>query len=142
MNLYLWVALGSAIGGVLRFALGRALMPAQADGMPWGTLLINCLGSFVIGLCGTLTVRGARWEVSEAARIFVMVGLCGGFTTFSAFSLETFELLRGGAWGRALLNAGLSVLLCLGAVALGHWVGRQGSQSVAVIQVPDEEYGG
>ena len=83
-------------------------------------MLINILGSFVIGFFGTLTLAYGRYPVSENIRLFVMVGLCGGFTTFSSFSLQTFDLLRGGAMGRALLNIFLSVVLCLCAVMLGH----------------------
>jgi CrcB protein len=142
VNLYLWVALGSAIGGVLRYALGRAVMSDHIGGMPWSTILINVIGSFVIGFFGTLTISGTRFAVPEAVRIFVMVGLCGGFTTFSSFSLETFDLLRSGEWTKALLNVGLSVAICLGAVAAGHWAGAQGSHAVAIAQIPEEKYTG
>ena len=142
MNLYLWVALGSAIGGCLRYALGRELLPQHSAVFPWSTVLINIIGSFVIGFFGTLTVGGSRWAVPESTRIFVMVGLCGGFTTFSAFSLQTFDLLRSGYWGRALLNVGLSILLCLGAVAVGHWIAQQSSHAVAIAQIEEEEYTG
>ena len=142
MNLYLWVALGSAIGGCLRYALGREMLPQHSGSFPWSTVLINIIGSFIIGFFGTLTVTGSRWAVPESTRIFVMVGLCGGFTTFSSFSLQTFDLLRSGAWGRALLNVGLSVLLCLGAVAIGHWIAQQSSHAVAIAQIEEEEYTG
>lgn len=141
MNLYLWVALGSAIGGCLRYALGRMVLN-QHTNFPWSTILINVIGSFVIGFFGTLTVTGSRFEAPESIRIFVMIGLCGGFTTFSSFSLETYDLLRTGAWGRALLNVGLSVLLCLGAVALGHVLAYQSSHSIAIAQTKEEEYSG
>lgn len=137
MTLYLWVALGSALGGCLRYGLGRAVMQAT-PGLPWTTILINVLGSFVIGFFGTLTLTGSRYAVPEAVRIFVMVGICGGFTTFSAFSLETFELLRTGAWGQALLNVALSVTLCLAAVALGHLSAMPANRAVAVTQRADE----
>ena len=141
MNLYLWVALGSAIGGCLRYALGRMVLN-QHTNFPWTTVLINVIGSFVIGYFGTLTLHGGKHPVSENMRIFVMIGLCGGFTTFSSFSLETYDLLRTGAWGRALLNVGLSVLLCLGAVALGHVLAYQSSHSIAIAQTKEEEYSG
>lgn len=137
MALYLLVALGSAIGGCLRYGIGRWMFPVSAT---WSTVLINVLGSFVIGFFGTLTVAGSRWAAPESIRIFVMIGICGGFTTFSSFSLQTFDLLRTGAWGRALLNAGLSVLLCLGAVALGHYLAQRSSHAVAIAQTQDEEY--
>ena len=122
MNLYLWIAVSSAISGALRYALGREMLPHHSASFPWSTVLINVIGSFVIGFFGTLTVSGSRFQVPESVRIFVMIGLCGGFTTFSAFSLQTYDLLRTGAWGKALMNMALSVLLCLGAVALGHVV--------------------
>jgi fluoride exporter len=142
MNLYLWVALGSAIGGALRFALGREMLPQHTASFPWSTVLINVLGSFVIGFFGTLTVAGSRFQVSDSVRIFVMIGLCGGFTTFSSFSMQSYDLLRGGAWGKALLNMGLSVLLCLGAVALGHVLAQQSSHAIAIAQTKEEEYTG
>jgi CrcB protein len=142
MNLYLWVAFGSAIGGALRFALGREMLPQHTASFPWSTVLINVLGSFVIGFFGTLTVAGSRFQVSDSVRIFVMIGLCGGFTTFSSFSMQSYDLLRGGAWGKALLNMGLSVLLCLGAVALGHVLAQQSSHAIAIAQTKEEEYTG
>jgi fluoride exporter len=141
MNLYLWVAFGSAIGGCLRYAMGRTVLD-QHTTFPLSTVLINIIGSFVIGFFGTLTVSGGRFQVPESIRIFVMIGLCGGFTTFSSFSMQTYDLLRTGAWGKALLNVGLSVLLCLGAVALGHVVAQQGSHAVAIAQTKEEEYSG
>jgi CrcB protein len=115
--LYLWVALGSAIGGVLRFAISRAMQPVSAA-LPWGTIAVNILGCVMIGYLGTKTT------LSETSRIFFMVGICGGFTTFSAFSLQTFDLLRAGAWPRALANVLLSVTLCLLAIAAGHRLAR------------------
>jgi CrcB protein len=142
MNLYLWVALGSALGGALRYGLGRHMLPHHSASFPWSTVVINVLGSFVIGFFGTLTVAGSRWAVPESVRIFVMIGICGGFTTFSSFSLQTFDLMRTGAWSKALLNIGLSVLLCLGAVALGHWIAQQSSHAIAIAQTKEEEYTG
>ncbi len=107
---YLWVAVGSALGGVLRFLLGKLALPLDAAaGFPVGTVLINIAGSFVIGCFGTLTLHSGKYAVSENLRIFVMIGICGGFTTFSSFSLQTFDLARSGAWGRALANV---ILVC------------------------------
>ena len=140
---YLWVMIGSGLGGLLRFTFGKLAIPLDTStGFPVGTVLINIIGSFVIGYFGTLTLHGGKHPVSENMRIFVMIGLCGGFTTFSSFSLETYDLLRTGAWGRALLNVGLSVLLCLGAVALGHVLAYQSSHSIAIAQTKEEEYSG
>ncbi len=122
---YAWVALGSALGGLARYWLVLATFPLFGPVFPWATVLINVLGSFGIGLFGALTMEG-RWAVPAEIRAFVMVGLCGGFTTFSAFSLQTLELLQKGRVELALANIGVSVLLCLGAVALGYWLGRPG----------------
>jgi CrcB protein len=138
---YLWIAVGSAIGGVSRYGLTRMMLPASAQ-FPWSTILINVLGSFVIGFFGTLTIAGGKYGVSENMRLFVMVGICGGFTTFSSFSLQSFDLLRSGMWGRALLNIGLSVVLCLAAVAFGHYVAYRAGGSVLVAQTKEEEYTG
>jgi len=80
---------------------------------PWGTLLINVLGSFVISFFGFLTGTSPRFSVPYEARVFVTVGLCGGFTTFSSFSLQTVELVRTGQAGRAAIYVAASVLLCL-----------------------------
>jgi fluoride exporter len=109
---------------------------------PWGTVVINILGCFVIGFFGTLTLPGGRYAASENTRLFVMVGLCGGFTTFSSFSLQTFDLLRSGAWARALLNVVLSVVLCFFAVALGHLLAQHFVAKPEIAQNREEEYTG
>lgn len=119
---YLWIALGGALGSVGRAWL--ALMVARLAGpqFPWGTILINVLGSFVIGFFGTLTAASdGRFAVSADARAFVMIGICGGFTTFSSFSLQTLELARDGRPGQALANVGFSLVLCLASVTAGHF---------------------
>lgn len=123
---YAWVALGSALGGMARYWLVLATFPLFGPVFPWATILINILGSFVIGLFGALTVDGGRLAVPGEIRAFVMVGLCGGFTTFSSFSLQTLDLIQEGRLGAALANIGVSVALCLAAVALGYWLGRPG----------------
>ena len=138
---YLWVALGSALGGLARYILTRATLD-WSTAFPWGTVLINILGSFVIGYFGTLTLAGSRFAVSENARLFVMVGLCGGFTTFSSFSLQTFDLLRSGSPWRALGNVLLSVTLCLAAVSAGHLLAHRSVQRAAIAQTQEEEFTG
>jgi CrcB protein len=115
---YAWVALGSALGGMARYAAAIAIARMAGEAFPWGTLLINVLGSLVIGWFASL--RG----MPDEARLFVMTGLCGGFTTFSAFSLQTFDLLRAGEGLRAGAYVLASVLLCLAATALGWYLGR------------------
>jgi CrcB protein len=138
---YFWVTIGSALGGLLRYALTRMTLTLSA-GFPYGTILINVVGSFVIGYFGTLTLQSGRYAASENLRLFVMVGLCGGFTTFSSFSLQTFDLLRSGAWVRALANVVLSVTLCLAAVAAGHLLAKRSVANVAIAQTAEEEYTG
>jgi fluoride exporter len=115
----LFIVIGGAIGTLARYLISVAALPFSQN-LPWGTIWINIIGSFVIGLFGTLTLAQGRFPVSENARLFVMVGLCGGFTTFSSFSLQTLDLLRNGAWARALINIVASVVLCLLAVTVGH----------------------
>ena len=120
MITYLWIALGNALGGMARFGLASAATRALGEGFPWGTLIVNVVGSFVIGFVATLTGTGGRILAGTDARQFVMAGLCGGFTTFSAFSLQTLVLMREGDVARASLNVGASVVLCLVSVWLGH----------------------
>jgi CrcB protein len=120
--IYFWVALGGAIGSVARLWLGVKVISLIGLGFPWGTILVNIIGSLVIGFVATLTGPNGRVVVPVNAQAFVMVGLCGGFTTFSAFSLQTLELARDGRLLYAGANIVLSVVLCLTAVAIGHWL--------------------
>ena len=140
MTTYLLLAAGGAIGTLARYGLGLFLAPVSQS-LPWGTILINILGSFVIGFFGTLTLAHGRFPVSEPVRLFVMVGFCGGFTTFSSFSLQTLDLFRGDAVTRGCINVGVSVVLCLCAVAAGHWIASQingGAMPIAQLQVEEE----
>jgi CrcB protein len=141
---YLWVMIGSALGGLLRYAISRWTMHLSptTTSFPYGTVLINVLGSFVIGYFGTLTLQSGKYPASDNLRLFVMVGVCGGFTTFSSFSLQTFEMLRGGAWGRALANAVLSVVLCVVAVAVGHRLAQGQPPQHAIAEKAEEEFTG
>jgi fluoride exporter len=120
--IYFWVAVGGAIGSMARLWLGVKVTLLTGLAFPWGTILVNIIGSLVIGFFATLTGPNGRVVVPVNAQAFVMVGLCGGFTTFSAFSLQTLELARDGRLMHAGANIMLSVVLCLGAVALGHWL--------------------
>ena len=113
------VMAGGALGTLARYLVSSWALPVSSQ-LPWGTIIINISGSLLIGFFGTLTLAGGRYPASESLRLFVMIGLCGGYTTFSSFSLQTLDLLRAGGFGRAALNIGLSALLCVGAVALGH----------------------
>jgi CrcB protein len=117
---YLWIALGSALGGVARYACSSMVANAFGETFPLGTLLVNVLGSFVIGFFATATGSDGRFVVSPDARQFVIVGLCGGYTTFSAFSWQTLVLVQDGEMVRAGANVGASVALCLASVWLGY----------------------
>jgi CrcB protein len=131
---------GGALGSLLRYVVAVCMAPVSLR-MPLGTLLINVAGSFVIGFFGTLTLGHGRYPAPEAARLFVMVGFCGGFTTFSSFSLQTLDLLRSGAVGRALLNVLASVVLCVLAVFLGHVLAsglNGGAKAVAQVVLEEE----
>ena len=121
---YLWIGLGGALGSIARAWAGLAVARALGPRFPWGTILINILGSFVIAFFATLTAPAGRLPASDEARAFVLVGLCGGFTTFSSFSLQTVELARAGHPAQALANVLLSVVLCLAAAALGLAAGK------------------
>ena len=120
MLTYFWIALGSALGGVGRYWCSGLAAGLFGETFPWGTLLVNVVGSFVIGLFATLTGPDGRLLVASDCRQFVMVGVLGGYTTFSSFSLQTLALIRDGDWLRAGGNIGLSVAACLMAVWLGH----------------------
>jgi fluoride exporter len=119
MLAYVWVALGGALGTTARYWLSGVVARSVGETFPWGTMVINISGSFVIGFFGALTGPDGRWFVGSNARQFVMIGICGGYTTFSSFSLQTLNLANDGEWFRAGGNIGLSVALCLIAV----WVG-------------------
>ena len=119
---WLAVAVGSALGGLARYGLGEWVAREWGTAFPTGTLIINVLGSFVIALFGALTLPGGPLPESLTVRVFVMVGICGGFTTFSSFSLQTMVLLQSGDTARAALYVAGSVLLCVGAAFLGWWL--------------------
>jgi len=120
MMSYIWIAIGSAIGGAARYwctGFGARLF---GETFPWGTLLVNITGSLIIGFFATLTGPDGRIFVSSTTRQFVMIGLCGGYTTFSSFSLQTLNLVQDSEWLQAGGNIVGSVVLCLFAVWLGH----------------------
>ncbi|MCI0746721.1 MAG: fluoride efflux transporter CrcB [Verrucomicrobia subdivision 3 bacterium] len=117
---YLWVAIGGAVGSVARFWLSGLVADRIGQAFPWGTLVVNVSGSFAIGLFATLTGPDGRWLVAPSLRTFFMIGICGGYTTFSSFSLQTLELIRDREWFYAGLNIVLSSALCLISVWLGH----------------------
>lgn len=120
MLTYFYIALGGALGSVARAWTTNAMVRLVGPHFPWGTILINVAGSFIIGFFGALTASDGRFQVHADARAFVMVGICGGYTTFSSFSLQTLDLLRDGKPGAAFANVALSLILCLLAVTAGY----------------------
>jgi CrcB protein len=117
---YLLIAIGGALGSVARFWFSGVIARQFGETFPWNTLLVNVTGSFAIGLFATLTGPDGRWLVNTQGRHFFMIGVCGGYTTFSSFSLQTLDLVREGQWLYAGANILFSVTSCLLAVWLGH----------------------
>ena len=122
---YFWVAVGSMIGGMSRFWLSNLVAETVGGFFPWGTVVINITGSFVIGVFAALTLSEGRLNTSRAFVVqFCMVGICGGYTTFSSFSLQTLNLLREKQWLWAGGNVVISVVACMLAVWLGFMLGQ------------------
>lgn len=118
-----YIALGSAIGGMLRYLLGGWIQRAAGGTFPIGTLVINISGSFLLGLIYRYATESAA--ATPEVRAFLTIGICGGYTTFSTFSYETVRLLEDGELGRALGYVALSVLLSIAAALLGVVAGRE-----------------
>lgn len=120
MGTYLYIAAGGALGSVARYWMVQAVDDRLNAVFPYGTMAVNVAGSFAVGIfAGLAAAAGTRWSLGDPARLFLTVGLCGGFTTFSAFSLQTMALLRDGLLLRAGANVAGSVALCL----LATWAG-------------------
>jgi fluoride exporter len=128
-RLVLAVGLGAALGSVARYLCSLGMVHLLGAGFPWGTLTVNVLGSLLIGLYASLTEPGGRVAASPARLQFVLTGFCGGFTTFSIFSLETLLLLQQQSFGRAGFYVGLSLFLWLVAVWIGHRIGARMNRS-------------
>ena len=120
MLTYFWIGLGSALGGMGRYWCSGVIARAFGETFPWGTIIVNASGSLIIGFLATLMSPDGRLLVPPDARTFLMIGLCGGYTTFSSFSLQTLNLVRDGEWLWATANVLFSLTLCLAAVWLGH----------------------
>jgi CrcB protein len=120
MAIYFWIAVGSAIGGAARFWCSGVAARLIGETFPWGTLIVNVVGSFIIGFVATLTGPDGRVFMNSTARLGIMAGFCGGYTTFSSFSIQTLSLLNDGEWLYAGMNITASVVLCIVAVWLGH----------------------
>jgi CrcB protein len=120
---YVWIALGAAIGGMARYGLSGVVGNWIGATFPWGTLVVNVTGCFIIGIINTLTGPDGRLLVPLNARLFFIVGICGGYTTFSSFSLETLNLVQNGEWFAASGYIIGSVVFCMIGVRLGHIAG-------------------
>jgi len=124
---YLIIGLGWALGSMLRFGVALWIDTAVTNPgatkagpiFPWGVIIVNITGCFVIGFIATISSTEGRLMISPLARQFIMIGILGGYTTFSSFSLQTLQLAQDGQWGAAAANVLLSVVLCL----VGVWLG-------------------
>lgn len=124
--IYAWIAAGSALGGMSRYWIGGMVDQRIGETFPWGTMVVNIVGSLLIGFVATLTAPDGRFLMSPSLRTFIMVGFCGGYTTYSSFSLQTLNLARDGEWLRAGTYVVMTTALCLFAV----WVGHAGAASL------------
>ncbi len=125
LPLYLAIAAGGALGAAARHLASDAMLALLGPGFPWGVLTVNALGAFVIGLYAALAGPDGRWPAGPVQRVFVMGGLCGGFTTFSIFSLEALELILSGVAGQAGLLIAASALIWMAAVWAGVLAGER-----------------
>jgi len=117
---YIWIAIGSATGGMARYACSGLGSRWFSETFPWGTLFVNVSGSLLIGILAVTIPDDGRWLGADA-RALLMIGLCGGFTTFSSFSLQALNLARNGEWMAAGSYTAASLVLCIAATAIGFF---------------------
>ncbi|OPZ68083.1 MAG: camphor resistance protein CrcB [Verrucomicrobia bacterium ADurb.Bin474] len=120
MALYLWIAAGSAVGGVFRFALSGFVAHRFGETLPWGTFAVNFFGSFLIGFIASISSPEGRMLIGPTTRHLLMTGILGGFTTYSSFSLQTLNLARDGDFMKAGVYSVGTLFLCFSAVWMGH----------------------
>ncbi|HVT93077.1 MAG TPA: fluoride efflux transporter CrcB [Bryobacteraceae bacterium] len=120
---FVWVALGGAFGSVGRYWLSLSLARLAGGTFPWGTLLVNIIGCAFIGWFAAAYGPQSRAALSPSVRLLVMTGICGGFTTFSSFTLEALNLARSGEWPKACAYVAASMIACLLGVFLGYLAG-------------------
>ena len=118
-----FISIGSAFGGVARFWLSGVVARLMGETFPWGTLIVNVTGSLAIGIIAALTGPDGRIFMGSTTRLALMAGICGGYTTFSSFSLQTMSLFNDGEWLYGGANIAASVVLCLLAVWAGLMLG-------------------
>ena len=117
---YLWVAIGGALGSMVRYGFSGVVAQMTGGTFPYGTMFVNVTGALLIGFLASLSAPESRFFIPASARLFLMTGICGGYTTFSTFSLESFNLMRDGEVRPALANMLVSVVLCVLAVWIGY----------------------
>ena len=120
------IAAGGALGALMRYGLSQSVYRLLGRDFPYGTLMVNLVGSFLIGIAVVYTIE--RAALSELWRVAIIFGFLGAFTTFSTFSYETLALIESGQWLKGLLNIGLSVILCL----LATWLGMIATRSLMI----------
>lgn len=124
MSTYLWIAVGGALGSMARFFVSSSFAKVLGEVFPWGTIIVNITGCFIIGILATITGPDGRLVVPPDFRQFLLIGICGGYTTFSSFGLQTLNLLRDGDFVGAGGNALISFIACMIAVWLGAVLGQ------------------
>ena len=123
MTQLLVIALGGAFGSVMRFLMSSWVYSTLGRGFPYGTLAVNIIGSLLMGFLTVLLIE--RMSLGPEWRAAILIGVLGGFTTFSSFSIETFNLIEAGAYAKAIANMVISVVVCIGATWIGVIAGRQ-----------------
>ncbi|MBM3845703.1 MAG: fluoride efflux transporter CrcB [Verrucomicrobia bacterium] len=129
---YLWIFLGGGVGSLLRFLTSEWTTRHWGSQFPWGTLAVNVTGCLMIGVLARWLENPGQPDGTFPTRHLLIVGLCGGYTTFSAFSVQTLELIRDHAFGKAIANVLLSVVCCLLSTSLGYWLASKNTSPLSL----------